>query len=230
MPKLITATMESLSLEDIFDTCQARDADARQECAALWDKLKPLCHPKALYTQVPVDWNDDILRVGGHTITSIVVRKNFADSPLVWPYVATCGRELYEYATTLTDPLEQFWADKIQVAALGQALKALHAEFFAAHNGGEPMASVNPGSLPDWPLPQQQMVFDLLGDVEGQVGVTLCDSFLMVPIKSVSGIFFKSEIGFVNCMLCTRETCPNRRAPYDEMFRAQHFDLIAGCS
>jgi len=35
------------------------------------------------------------------------------------------------------------------------------------------------------------------------------------PLKSVSGIQFVSEEGFVNCSLCPRENCPGRRADYD---------------
>ncbi len=74
---------------------------------------------------------------------------------------------------------------------------------------------MNPGSLPDWPLPQQLPLFQLLGDVEGLIGVHLKESFLMVPTKTVSGIFFPTETRFESCQLCPREDCPGRRAPYD---------------
>ena len=43
----------------------------------------------------------------------------------------------------------------------------------------------------------------------------LTDTFLMVPIKSVSGIFFPTEVSFESCQLCPRENCIGRRAPYD---------------
>lgn len=36
----------------------------------------------------------------------------------------------------------------------------------------------------------------------------------MVPVKSVSGIFFPTEIKFESCQLCPREVCISRRAPY----------------
>jgi len=37
---------------------------------------------------------------------------------------------------------------------------------------------------------------------------------LMVPAKSTTGLFFETESGFVNCQLCPRQTCLNRRAGY----------------
>ena len=48
------------------------------------------------------------------------------------------------------------------------------------------------------------------------IGVTLSESFLMIPIKSVSGILFPKEIRFESCQLCPREKCAGRRAPYEE--------------
>ena len=73
----------------------------------------------------------------------------------------------------------------------------------------------NPGSHPDWPLREQGPLFRLLGDVAGAIGVTLSESFVMLPTKSVSGILFPTDSDFASCQLCPREECPNRRAPYD---------------
>jgi len=36
-----------------------------------------------------------------------------------------------------------------------------------------------------------------------------------VPVKSVSGIMFPTEMSFESCGLCPREVCPGRRAAYD---------------
>ena len=77
------------------------------------------------------------------------------------------------------------------------------------------ISRMNPGSLPDWPLPEQQQLFALLGGGPASIGIKLTDSFLMVPIKSVSGIWFPNEESFESCRLCPREKCPGRRAPYD---------------
>jgi hypothetical protein len=81
--------------------------------------------------------------------------------------------------------------------------------------GIQRLSRMNPGSLPDWPLSEQKQLFTLLGEGPQSIGIRLTDSFLMLPIKSVSGIWFPSEATYENCQLCPREQCPGRRAPYD---------------
>jgi hypothetical protein len=46
----------------------------------------------------------------------------------------------------------------------------------------------------------------------------------MIPRQSVSGLLFETEKDFVNCLLCPRDTCPNRRAPYDPALRDQYLN------
>jgi len=74
---------------------------------------------------------------------------------------------------------------------------------------------MSPGSLADWPMEQQRQLFALLGDVRGRIGVELTESCLMIPIKSISGLLFPTEIRFESCQLCPREGCPGRRAEHD---------------
>ena len=58
-------------------------------------------------------------------------------------------------------------------------------------------------------------MFELLGDKAGEIGVRLTNSFLMIPNKSVSGMYFPTEWDYDNCRLCPRDACPSRQAPYD---------------
>jgi hypothetical protein len=75
---------------------------------------------------------------------------------------------------------------------------------------------MSPGSLEDWPITEQPKLFSLFGDTEKSIGVKLTASLLMIPRKSISGILFPSEEGFVSCRLCPRENCPSRKAEFDE--------------
>ncbi len=75
---------------------------------------------------------------------------------------------------------------------------------------------MSPGSLQDWPLEAQGQLFQLLPEVEAALGVHLTESLLMVPIKSVSGIYFQTEVSFFNCQLCQRGKCPGRKARFDQ--------------
>ena len=144
----------------------------------------------------------------------------FSAGMTVYPYVATCGTEMAAFGKTLTDPLEQYWWDIIMQSAVGSALRALTAEVERLSGGG--LKAVNPGSIQLWPISNQPALFSLIGDVQQMIGVQIAPSFLMIPLKSVSGIYFQGEGEFThNCSLCERENCPNRRAPFDAKLKAE---------
>ena len=131
------------------------------------------------------------------------------------PYIATCGAEVEAWADGLTDPLERYWADKLKLALLGAVMGELKETLRAVYFTGETyMAALNPGSLPQWPISEQTKLFAMLGDGAEKIGVTLKPSYLMVPTKSCSGIYFAHSGHYENCMLCPRIDCPNRRAPF----------------
>ena len=48
------------------------------------------------------------------------------------------------------------------------------------------------------------------------IGVELTDTFLMLPVKSGSGLLFETEQSYENCSMCPRTDCPNRRAQFDK--------------
>jgi hypothetical protein len=150
----------------------------------------------------------------GITLTSRVLRVNLEKAHRVFPFVATCGRELDEWASSVDDMFKRYWAEMIKEIALRCAIKAVNDHLVDKYRPGK-MSRMNPGSLKDWPIEEQRALFTILGDTESSVGVYLTDSLLMVPTRSVSGIFFPTEESFESCQLCPRENCPGRRAPYD---------------
>ena len=82
---------------------------------------------------------------------------------------------------------------------------------------------MGPGSLEEWPITQQRLLFDAMDGLDRQIGVKLTDSFLMVPVKSISGIRFPSKNRFESCQLCPRKNCIGRRAPYDQDLYEKRF-------
>ena len=171
--------------------------------------------PKGLFRLCAVTHTDDAsIMLDGVIFSSRILRVNLEGSYRAFPFLATCGRELESWSQTLDDPMHMFWADIIKEMALQQAITALGESLAATYKPGE-HAVMNPGSLSDWPIDEQRPLFFLFGKAAEHIGVELTASCLMSPVKSVSGIWFETEKGFMNCQLCPREECPNRRAPYD---------------
>jgi hypothetical protein len=183
-------------------------------CTRLAREAVRLARPKAAYRLASVEAEGEgIVVVDGVTLTSRVLRANLADVHRVFPFVATCGTELADWAGSIDDMLEAFWADTIMEEALEAALDAVTEHMVRRYDLAQ-TSEMNPGSLPDWPIEQQANLFRILGEVSAEIGVELTDSSLMIPMKSVSGLRFPSEVRFENCQLCPREGCPNRRVPY----------------
>jgi len=156
------------------------------------------------------------LQEGRARFVSKVLRANLGEVERVFPYVATCGRELDDIPVARGDIFAQFCRDTIKEMALHAAMSHLVSHLKEAYVL-ETLASMNPGSgdVNIWPIVQQRELFAFFGDVPESIGVVLTESCLMVPNKSVSGLFYPSEDGFQSCQLCHREGCPNRRAPFD---------------
>jgi len=186
-----------------------------------------VARPKALYKVALIDdKGDDYVVLDGVRFDSRVLRVNLEPVHRVFPYVATCGRELHDWAETIDDMLLRFWADTVNELALRSARDTLDAHLVERYQPGQ-TATMNPGSLGEWPLQQQRALFKLLGDPHAAIGVQLLSSCLMVPQKSVSGIQFSTQEGFFNCQLCPRGDCPGRRAPYDAELYDKKYRLTA---
>jgi hypothetical protein len=180
----------------------------------LASQAQQLARPKAYYRSVYIDSRDgDSLVMEGVSFTSRVLRVNLEPVHRVFISLATCGRELEAWAASQEDMLARFSADILMEHALGVAYRAIEAHLVQHYHPGK-VSTMNPGSLEDWPLTEQGPLFTLLGEGAQLTGVELTPSYLMLPRKSVSGIFFPAEVGFESCMLCPRADCTGRRAPY----------------
>ncbi len=185
-----------------------------EQLSGLAGEAQGVARPKALCRIAYIEAKgDDHVIVDGHTLTSRVLRVNLEKAQRVFAYVATCGVELEEWSRSIGDVLRRYWADTIKEMALRAAVRALNEELEDRFRPGR-TSSMSPGSLEDWPLEEQAVLFSILGNPEGAIGVRLSESLVMVPTKSVSGIRFPTEESFESCQLCPREGCPGRRAAY----------------
>jgi len=155
-------------------------------------------------------------QAGRARFVSKVLRTNLDEVERVFPYVATCGPELDAISIARDDVFGQFCRDTLKEMALRAAMAHLVTHLKESYSL-ETLVSMNPGSgdINVWPIEQQRELFAFFGDAPESLGVFLTESCLMVPNKSVSGLFYPSEDGFQSCQLCHREKCPGRRAPFD---------------
>ncbi|MFW5992325.1 MAG: vitamin B12 dependent-methionine synthase activation domain-containing protein [Halanaerobiaceae bacterium] len=190
--------------------------DLKEDVSQFLDKTLPSVKPKAIYEVGYIDERkQDKVVINNVEFTSKILRKNLKGVERVFSYIATCGNELEQLEAETEDYLEQFWVDKLKEMALGAANSHL-TDYIKEKYKIEQLSNMNPGSGDRdlWPIEQQENLFSLFGNVEELIGVKLSDSFLMTPNKSVSGIYFPTEVKFESCQFCQREDCPSRRAPY----------------
>ena len=203
-------------LEELRVSLRIKEGSARAErFAQLVREAQDIARPRAMFGVAYVDSKgENSVVLDGVRFDSRVLRVNLEGTHRAFPFVITCGSELHEWATAQEDLVMRFYADQICESALGAAQAALQRRLDEQYRPGS-LSSMSPGSLPDWPLSAQRPLFGLLGDPEQAIGVRLTESLLMVPAKSVSGIWFATEQSFASCQLCPRSRCPTRRAAYD---------------
>ena len=192
------------------------------ELDELLAQAKLLARPKAIYKIAQVEIvNDEIVCLDGKPFESRVLCINIGEAHRAFPFVITCGIELHEWKKSFDNFFARYMADYITSIALEMSMDTFFNRLKNKYGLGK-TATMNPGSLEDWPLQAQIPLFNVLGDPCKAIGVQLTDSLLMVPRHSVSGILFETETDFVNCRLCPRKTCSNRRAPFDEELRSKY--------
>lgn len=175
-----------------------------------------LIDPRVIYDVSQITGkNGDTVDIDGVRFTSRVLRINLERTRQVFPYIMTIGKELENKAASLENIMKQFCLDTIGNIALDHVGKYFQEHLLKTYKLGK-ISEMNPGSLKDWPATQQKQLFSIFGNVDALIGVRLTDSFMMVPRKSVSGIYFASETMFYNCQLCRRRNCEERQAPYDK--------------
>lgn len=186
-------------------------ADVEQLVAHVREVVKA----KAIYDVCYVeDRGRHTVQFGSAVFTSRVLAVNLDGVHRVFPSIATCGGELDNIPGVAGDPLREYWLDELRLMALGAARARVRDRIEEKHHPGK-LSSMSPGSLEDWPITQQTHLFSVFGDVAAEIGVRLTDSFLMLPMKSVSSVYFPTERSFASCQLCPRDDCPGRCAPYD---------------
>lgn len=205
-----------LDLQDIISTLHLKkQKDPAAFAKDLWELSQPLLHPQAVFKVAYINQKKtDTVNIDGSLFSSKVLSKNLAAVERVFPWVITIGNDLENKASTDGDLLQQYYLENIGDMVLHELGEYME-EFLKKRYGLEKISSMSPGTL-DWPITEQKALFSLIGNVEAQIGVSLSPHMLMIPRKSLSGLYFPTEVTFLTCQLCSRPKCPSRTAPFDK--------------
>ena len=191
----------------------------------LIDEAQSLISSKAVYKVCYIEKKHaDAVTIDGTCLKSRVLLKNLNNVERVFPYVVTIGKSLEEKMQVCTDLLKKYYLDTIGNVALNSTRNYLK-DHLRSRYALDGISYMSPGSLKDWAIEEQRSLFSILGDVETSIGVKLNEMLVMIPNKSLSGIYFPTEIPFYSCQLCQRENCSGRKAPYDEKL-AREYEIV----
>jgi hypothetical protein len=212
----------NLDLEEIKRRLHTGKSGDWSQVQTLVEEAQSLISAKAVYKVCYIDSKrEDAITIGGRSLKSRVLRKNLNNVERVFPYVVTIGNELEDEMRAYNDLLKKYYLDTIGNVALTATQKYLKDQLRSRY-ALDGMSCMSPGSLKDWAIEEQRSLFSILGDVESSIGVSLNETLVMIPNKSLSGIYFPTEIPFYSCQLCQRENCPTRKAPYDETLTREY--------
>jgi hypothetical protein len=180
----------------------------------LIEVILPVARPKALIKVVCVDHKTpETLQIDGVEFDSKLVRVNLDPVETAFVCMTTIGTEV-EAIPQPSDVMKRFCLDAMKnhllFAATGQLKKFLQDTYQTGT-----LTNLNPGETASFPIAQQRKLFQVIGDVEGYIGVRLSENCALIPTKSHSGIYFSTAVEFVSCRLCTNRRCTGRRAPYE---------------
>ncbi|MGQ9781955.1 MAG: vitamin B12 dependent-methionine synthase activation domain-containing protein [Nitrososphaeria archaeon] len=191
------------------------------EIETLLQKSRQLIEPKSVYEFMKVTYvaRDGITLQGAYIVKSMILAEKVKREQTVVPYVTTIGPKLERYASEVsrTSMLQSFILEKIADVAVSKARE--YVKNVVEEKLGVKLSTFGPGTGTGklFDIKQQEVLFKMLNPYES-IGVQLTPSFLMIPRKSVSGIFVAANEEYVACQYCPRK-CEGRRKPFTGEYR-----------
>lgn len=176
--------------------------------AEVIEEAKNLGNAKLLYCEAKIgERTEETIEIGGVTFTGKDLVDALKDVDTVYPYICTCGAELYDATLNSKDLVRMFYLDNIAHFYLLQPSIVL--SDILDNKFGTRSECMTPGSFENWELSQNVPIFTLLNNGEG-TGVTMNEFALMDPAKSVAGIRFKTTDCGKKCSICMKRDCADR--------------------
>lgn len=193
--------------------------DDVEEFGALIARAQAVGRPKGLWREFPLrSTDDDSVEIGGTAFHSRLLAKMLKGKKRCWVFCITCGKES-DALLDPADPLVSWRADELRMQMLHVARLAVENDLKTRCRVAK-VISLAPGTGQTeqlWSITALRDLFALVGgDFTTRLGVELTPECLMLPAKTVCGIYIESEHDFQSCMLCRKENCPNRRAAFEQ--------------
>ena len=200
----ITPDMDEIYRSMGYTDRNSADAEMKVLVESLMERFMPVCHPQFRYIESTVE---------GLSPKPIIM-KGLAGADKYLLFIATAGIEFQNEINRIAeegDIVKIYAADiigsEIAEATVRECCKAV-AEDYPGAGVSNPYS---PGYC-GWVLAEQKEIFSRFGG--DTCGVSLNDSCLMYPIKSVSGIISvgaKVEKREYGCAICGRRDCYKNR-------------------
>ena len=218
MRELLRADIEfSLDEEALLGRLHCeRDDEPFTRALELLEEARPMMRPAFAVREVPIEKTEPSgFTAGGQFFRSKIASLKLKDEKTAFVYVATCGREISDYAEGIKDDLDQYLADTLAYMCYLRGIEAMAADLEKDWDFKR-YISLCPGSIIDWSVSDVRKIFVLMEGLCQKLGARVLDSGMIDPIKSTSGFFYPSADEFESCAICPRANCPNRKAPFDE--------------
>ena len=166
-----------------------------------------------IYKNLSVDYHRGTISVDSQEIfTGMIIASQLRKSSMAAIFLATTGEELANISRSLMeegDMLAAYIMDVIGSELVESAIESMHnaLEEEMAKSGLSVTNRFSPGYC-DWDLKSQQYILELMPD--NFCGISLTESSLMIPVKSVSGIIgIGKDVSRMpySCSRCDSENC-----------------------
>ena len=208
-----------ISINEVYQTMGYGDNQPDEylkfETGRILDELNSICKPQYIYAIYPGMVKDNVsIQIGdnrlklGKTIVSYLSEVEY-----FCVFVTTAGQEYDSYKKKLRadgELLKEFIADSIG-SVIAEACVSRISEELSAKQNIEHTYPYSPGYC-GWKLKEQQILFGMLPNKP--CGVELTESCLMMPIKSISGIFGLGrniQRKAYGCTICENINCYKRK-------------------
>jgi hypothetical protein len=181
------------------------------------DMLKPVV--MASEFDVLESGSNKLILSSGIELKSTKLSRTLRNCDSVQVFVATVGKKIDKTIHRLLEErraAEASILDAVASVAVEDTIEKFHVEFDRSLKADSKCATLrfSPGYC-DWDLREQKKLFQIID--ASRIGVSLSDSSLMTPRKSISGIFGIGTCGLVKqktsnpCIQCGKKDCNARR-------------------